>query len=63
MNHCIRNPHEYPGGDFTPLDENIQPGDVIIHINSDDIEAGLKKAKSLSAMIVSPKSEIPNTGW
>jgi predicted enzyme related to lactoylglutathione lyase len=62
-NYSMWHTHDGPGVGFTPLDENIQPGDVIIHINSDDIEADLKKAKSLGAMIVSPKSEIPYTGW
>ena len=40
-----------------------KPGEVLIHINSDDIEADLKKAKSLGAKIVREKTEIPNIGW
>ncbi len=63
MDYTMWDPHEGPGGGFTPLDENIHPGDVIIYVNSDDIEADLKKAESLGATVVFPKSEIPSTGW
>ena len=50
-------------GGFPDVDKDNQPGDVIIYIDSDDIEADLKKAKSLGAKIVREKSEIPNVGW
>jgi predicted enzyme related to lactoylglutathione lyase len=32
-------------------------------VNSDDIEADLKKAKSLGGTILREKSEIPGIGW
>ena len=32
---------EHPGGGFS---EGSQPGEILIHINSDDIQADLKKA-------------------
>ena len=63
MNYTMWDPHKGPGGGFNPLDENIQPGDIIIYINSEDIEADLKKAEALGATVVFQKSEIPNTGW
>jgi len=63
LDYTMWDPHEGPGGGFSPLDENVQPGDVIIYVNSDDIEADLKKAESLGASVVFPKSEIPETGW
>jgi hypothetical protein len=50
---------EHPGGGFS----DAKPGEILIHINSDDIEADLKKAKSLGATIVREKTEIPNIGW
>jgi predicted enzyme related to lactoylglutathione lyase len=52
MNYTTWDAHEGPGGGFS-----------LIHINSDDIDADLKKAKSLGATIVREKSEIPNIGW
>ena len=35
----------------------------MIYVNSEDIEADLKKAASLGATIVREKSEIPTIGW
>ena len=63
MNYTMWDPHEGPGGGFSPLDETVQPGNVIIYVNSEDIEADLKKAESLGATVVFPKSEISKTGW
>ena len=51
---------DHPGGGFS---EESKPSEVLIHINSDNIEADLKKAKSLGAEIVREKTEIPNIGW
>jgi hypothetical protein len=63
MNYTLWDPHEGPGGGFSNVDENTKPGDVLIYVNSDDIEADLKKAASLGATIVREKSEIPTVGW
>ena len=51
---------EHPGGGFS---EGSQPGEILIHVNSDDIQTDLKKAQSLGATIVREKTEIPNIGW
>lgn len=63
MNYTMWEAGEGPGGGFSPLDESVKPGDVLIYVHSEDIEADLKKAESLGASIVRSKSEIPNTGW
>ena len=63
MNYTMWDPHEGPGGGFSALDENIQPGDVIIYVNSDNIEADLKKVVELGGTVLREKEEIPNTGW
>lgn len=63
MDYTMFDPREGPGGGFTHVDENTKPGDVLIYINSDDIEADLKKAEELGGMIVQEKMEIPATGW
>lgn len=63
MNYTTWETDEHPGGGFSPIDKENKVGDILIHINSDDIEADLKKAKSLGATIVREKSEIPNIGW
>jgi len=51
------------GGGFTSLSEEVKPGDVLVYVNSDDIDADLKLAEALGGTIVYPKTEIPNTGW
>jgi hypothetical protein len=63
MDYTMFDPHEGPGGGFSNVDENVKPGDVIIYINSEDIEADLKKAAELGGNIVQEKMEIPQTGW
>ena len=63
MNYTMWEPHEGPGGGFSQVDENTKPGDVLIYVNSDDIEADLKKASSLGATVIREKEEIPTIGW
>lgn len=63
MNYATWEATEGPGGGFSPLGEDNKAGDVLIHVSSDDIDADLKKAKSLGGTILREKSEIPNIGW
>ncbi len=63
MNYALWEPSEGPGGGFNPVGEETKVGEVLIYVNSDDIEADLKKAKSLGATILREKDEIPDTGW
>lgn len=60
MNYTMFDPHEGPGGGFT---DQMKAGEVLIHINSEDIDADLKKAVSLGATVATPKTEIPGIGW
>ena len=63
MNYTMWEPAEGPGGGFNPLGDQVKPGDVLIYIDSDDIEADLKKAAQLGGTVVLTKSEIPGVGW
>jgi len=63
MNYTMWDPHEGPGGGFSPVSEGAKPGEVMIYVNSEDIEADLKRAAELGGTIVQNKMEIPNTGW
>jgi predicted enzyme related to lactoylglutathione lyase len=63
MDYTMFDPHEGPGGGFSSVDENVKPGDVMIYVNSEDIEADLKKAAELGGSVVQEKMEIPETGW
>jgi predicted enzyme related to lactoylglutathione lyase len=51
------------GGGFNPVNENNPAGTVLVYIGTDDIEASLATAESLGGKIVTPKTEIPETGW
>jgi uncharacterized protein len=56
------------GGGFTQVNEEsadygTKPGQVLIYVNTDDMDATLAKAASLGAKIAVPKMEIPGMGW
>jgi uncharacterized protein len=50
-------------GGFPDVDEDNQPGDVIIYIDSDDIEADLKKIEAGGGRTLLGKTEIPGVAW
>jgi hypothetical protein len=53
-----------PGGGFVkPGNEMYKEGDVVCYIETDDIDATLKKIESLGGKTLAPKMEIPDTGW
>jgi uncharacterized protein len=62
-NYTLFEPEAGPGGGFTLVGENTQAGELLIYVDSDDIEADLQKAESLGAKVLVPKSEIQETGW
>ena len=51
------------GGGFTKVTEENPVGQVMVYIDSDDIEADLKRVEQLGGSVVMPKTEIPGTGW
>jgi predicted enzyme related to lactoylglutathione lyase len=51
------------GGGFTPVSDENPAGQVLVYIDSDDIEADLKKVEQLGGRVIHPKAEIPGTGW
>jgi uncharacterized protein len=53
-----------PGGGLAPVDgEMYHPGDVVVYVQTDDIEAMLARVGSLGGSTVQPKTEIPGFGW
>ena len=53
-----------PGGGFPKIDnEMYKPGDVVVYIETDDIDATLKKIVALGGKVLAPKTEIPQMGW
>ncbi len=68
MNYTLWEPSEGPGGGFAPLGvqeggDQVKPGEILIHVDSEDIEADLKHVVALGGKIVRHKSEIPGIGW
>ncbi len=51
------------GGGFNKLSEHYPAGQVLVYIDSDDIEADLQQVEKLGGTVVTPKTEIPGTGW
>lgn len=51
------------GGGFTKVGHDGTVGQVLVYIDSDDIDADLAKIETLGGSIVMPKTEIPGTGW
>ncbi len=51
------------GGGFNKVSEHYPVGQVLVYIDSDDIDADLQQIEKLGGTIVTPKTEIPGTGW
>jgi predicted enzyme related to lactoylglutathione lyase len=48
---------------FPNIDSNNKPGDVTVYLDSQDIEADLKKVEANGGKIILGKTEIPTVGW
>jgi predicted enzyme related to lactoylglutathione lyase len=52
------------GGGFPETDgEMMNPGDVIVYIDTDDIPASLVKIEAAGGKTLMPQTEIPEMGW
>ena len=60
------NPSEGPVGGFSMMTEGgpipTKPGDVLVYVTTDDIEATLARAESLGGKALVHTTEIPGTG-
>jgi len=59
---------ERQGGGFNKVGSteggfDVRPGEVLVYVNTDDIERDLSKAQQLGGSVISPKQEIPGIGW
>jgi len=55
------NGDEYGG--FPQVSDDNPAGQVLVYIQSTDIEADLKKVEKLGGTVLHQKAEIPQTGW
>jgi len=51
------------GGGFPEVSADSPAGQVLVYIDSDDIEADLKNVKKLGGKVLQEKTEIPGMGW
>ena len=50
-------------GGFPEVSAENPAGQVLVYIDSDDIEADLKKVEKLGGKVLHQKTEIPGMGW
>lgn len=64
FDYTMFSPGDGPGGGFVTIDgEKTKPGDVVVYVDTDDLDATIAKAESLGATTVVAKTEIPGMGW
>jgi predicted enzyme related to lactoylglutathione lyase len=64
MNYATFQSEGGPGGGFPQVDgQMVNPGGVLVYVDTDDIDASLARAESLGGSTVVPKTEIPGVGW
>ncbi|GAB4448356.1 MAG: VOC family protein [Anaerolineales bacterium] len=63
MNYTMWEDGSGSGGGFPQASAESPAGQVLVYIDSDDIEADLKKVEQLGGKVLQPKLEIPQTGW
>lgn len=50
------------GGGFSPVNAHNKPGDVLMYLHSDDIDADLKRVEALGGTIIAPRMDIGTMG-
>ncbi len=51
------------GGGFPEVSADSPAGQVLVYIDSDDIDVDLKNVKKLGGKVLHEKTEIPGMGW
>ena len=51
------------GGGFPDVGEMYEPGDVLVYLESNDIEDDLRRIEGRGGQTVMPNTEIPGMGW
>jgi predicted enzyme related to lactoylglutathione lyase len=63
MNYTMWEAEDHTGGGFPEVSEINPAGQVLVYIDSDDIDADLKKVVKLGGKALHQKTEIPGMGW
>ncbi len=57
-------PEEGPGGGFPAVDDLVyKAGNVIVYINTDDMEGTLRQVEALGGRIIAPRTPINESSW
>jgi uncharacterized protein len=63
MNYTMWEAGDGSGGGFPDVSADNPAGQVLVYIDSDDIDADLKKVGELGGKVLHQKTEIPGMGW
>jgi len=63
MNYTMWEAADGSGGGFPEANADNPAGQVLVYIDSNDIEADLKNVKKLGGKVLHEKTEIPGMGW
>jgi len=63
MNYTMWEAGDGTGGGFHEASAEYPAGQVLVYIDSDDIDADLKMVEKLGGQVIKPKTEIPGMGW
>ena len=63
MNYTMWADENGGGGGFPEVSDENPAGQVLVYIDSDDIDADLKNVEKLGGKILRAKTEIPQNGW
>lgn len=63
MNYTMWEAGDGSGGGFPEVSADNPVGQVLVYIDSDDIEADLKMVEKLGGKVLHQKTEIPGMGW
>jgi len=63
MNYTMWQDEAGGGGGFPQVSQDNPAGQVLVYIDSDDIDADLKNVEKLGGRVIRAKTEIPQNGW
>ena len=63
MNYTMWEAGDGSGGGIPGVSADNPAGQVLVYIDSDDIDTDLKKVEKLGGKVLHAKDEIPGTGW
>jgi predicted enzyme related to lactoylglutathione lyase len=64
LNYTMFDARPGPGGAYVKIDnQHVFPAQVLVHVDTDDIDATLGKVAALGGTTIVPKTEVPGVVW